>query len=190
MASEKNGVCNCVRIDDVGSILKFRIGFAFTENSARFCKSTWLPAPILNFRIGSISSIGGLIAATLFAATVSASQRNNFGIVVISKLGSTLTPWSGPFGDHGLRPWSQSPSEHCKPYALRLERPFFDLVSQAPLPRSRGRSLFADVMAEKQLADRGSWLEKLLLMPEYEARFLSILSSSLPMKENPALHLL
>ena len=33
------------------------------------------------------------------------------------KLGSTPTPWSGPFQDHGLRPWSQSPSEHCKPYA-------------------------------------------------------------------------
>ena len=27
------------------------------------------------------------------------------------------TPWSGPFRDHGLRPWSQSPSERCKPYA-------------------------------------------------------------------------
>ena len=26
-----------------------------------------------------------------------------------SKLGSTPTPWSGPFRDHSLRPWSQSP---------------------------------------------------------------------------------
>ena len=30
--------------------------------------------------------------------------------------GSTPTPWSGPFWDHGLRPWSQSPSEHRKRY--------------------------------------------------------------------------
>ena len=29
--------------------------------------------------------------------------------------GSTPTPWSGPFRDHGLRPWSQTPSEHRKP---------------------------------------------------------------------------
>ena len=67
----KNGVRNRVRIDDVGSILKFRIGFPFGENSAGFCQSVWLPGSILNFRIGSVSSIGGLIAATLFADTVS-----------------------------------------------------------------------------------------------------------------------
>ena len=30
---------------------------------------------ILNFRIRSVSSIGGLIAATLFADTISASQK-------------------------------------------------------------------------------------------------------------------
>ena len=35
----KNGVRNRVRIDDVESILKFRIGFPFGENSAGFCKS-------------------------------------------------------------------------------------------------------------------------------------------------------
>ena len=29
--------------------------------------------------------------------------------------GSTPTPWSDPFRDHGLRPWSPSPSEHRKP---------------------------------------------------------------------------
>ena len=29
--------------------------------------------------------------------------------------GSTPTPWSGPFRDHGLRPWSRSQSEHRKP---------------------------------------------------------------------------
>ena len=74
MAS-KNGVRNRVRIDDVGSILKFRIGFPFGENSARFCRSVWLLGSILNFRIGSVPSIGGLIAATLFSATISDSQR-------------------------------------------------------------------------------------------------------------------
>ena len=37
----------------------------------------------------------------------------------VRKLGSTPTSWSGPFRDHGLRPWSHSPSEHCKPYARR-----------------------------------------------------------------------
>ena len=70
----KKGVCNRVRIDDVGSILKFRIGFPFGENSAAFCRSVWLPKSILNFRIGSVSSMGGSIAATLFADTVSDSQ--------------------------------------------------------------------------------------------------------------------
>ena len=48
----------------------------FGENSAGFCKSMWLPRSILNFRIGSVSSTGGLIAATLFAATVSDSQMH------------------------------------------------------------------------------------------------------------------
>ena len=33
----------------------------------------------------------------------------------VTASGSTPTPWSGPFRDHGLRPWSQSPSEHRKP---------------------------------------------------------------------------
>ena len=71
----KNGVRNRVRFDDAWSILlKFRIGFPFGENSAGFCKSVWLPVSILNFRIGSVSSMGGVIAATLFAATVSDSQ--------------------------------------------------------------------------------------------------------------------
>ena len=39
--------------------------------------SVWLPGSILNFRIGSVSSIGGLIAATLFADTASDSQFKN-----------------------------------------------------------------------------------------------------------------
>ena len=67
----KNSVRNRVRIDDVVSILKFHIGFPFRENSVWLCKSVWVLESILNFRIGSISSIGGLIAATLFAAPVS-----------------------------------------------------------------------------------------------------------------------
>ena len=44
MASAKMASAIGVRIDDVGSILKFRIGFPFGEN---------------NFRIGSVSSSGG-----------------------------------------------------------------------------------------------------------------------------------
>ena len=59
----------------MGSILNFRIGFAFGGNAAGFCKSVWLPGSILNFRIGSVSLIGVLIAAALFAATVSDSQN-------------------------------------------------------------------------------------------------------------------
>ena len=73
MASAQMASAIGVRIDDVGSILKFCIGFPFGENSACFCQSVWLPGSILNFRIGSVSSIGGLIAATLFTDTVSDS---------------------------------------------------------------------------------------------------------------------
>ena len=74
MASAKMASAIDVRIDDVGSILKFRIGFLFGENSAGVCQSVWLPESILNFRIGSVLSMGGLIAATLFADTISDSQ--------------------------------------------------------------------------------------------------------------------
>ena len=45
-----------------------------------------------------------------------------------------------PFRDHGVRPWSQSPSEH-----EIKERPFLDLVSQTPRPRGSGRPLFAEI---------------------------------------------
>ena len=55
-------------------IIQFRISFPFGENSAGFCKSVWLPGSILNFRIGSVSSIAGLTAVTLFVATVSDFQ--------------------------------------------------------------------------------------------------------------------
>ena len=80
MASAKMASAIDVGIDDVGSILKFRIGFLFGENSPGpgFCHSVWLSESILNFRIGSVSSIGGLIAATLFADTISDSQTQNF----------------------------------------------------------------------------------------------------------------
>ena len=74
MASAKMASAIDVRIDDVGSILKFRIGLPFGENSAGFCQSVRLPGSILKFRIGSVSSIGGLIAATLFADTISDPQ--------------------------------------------------------------------------------------------------------------------
>ena len=75
MASAKMASAIDVRIDDVGSILKVRIGFPFGENSAGFCKPVWLQGSILNFQIASVSYlIGGLIAATLFADTVSDSQ--------------------------------------------------------------------------------------------------------------------
>ena len=74
MASAETASAIDVCIDEVGSMVKFRVGFPFGENSAGFCKSVWLPGSILNFRIGSVSSIGGLIAATLFADTVSDSQ--------------------------------------------------------------------------------------------------------------------
>ena len=51
------------------------MGFRFGEKSAGFCKFVKLPGgSILNFRIGSVSSIGRLIAGTLFPATVSDSQ--------------------------------------------------------------------------------------------------------------------
>ena len=59
MASAKTASAIDVRIDDVWSILKFRIGFPFGENSAGFRKSVWLPEAMVNFRIRSVSSIGG-----------------------------------------------------------------------------------------------------------------------------------
>ena len=78
MASAKTASTIDVRIDDEGSILKFRIGFPFGENSAGFYKSVRLLGSMLNFRIGSVSSIGGLIAATLFADTLSDCQTKGF----------------------------------------------------------------------------------------------------------------
>ena len=60
MASAKMASAIDVRIDDAGSILKFRIGFPFGEHSAGFCQSVWLPESMLNFRIGSVSSKRGV----------------------------------------------------------------------------------------------------------------------------------
>ena len=74
MASAEMASAIGVRIDDVGSILKFCIGFSFGENSAGFCQSVWLPESMLNFRIGSVSSIGGLIAATPFVGCKRGSE--------------------------------------------------------------------------------------------------------------------
>ena len=101
MESAKMASAIDVRIDDMGSILKFRIGFRFGEISAGFCQSVWLPGSILNFRIRSVSSIGGLIAATLFADTVSDSQKyrpeipSAFPIPGGATFGATLTSSSG-----------------------------------------------------------------------------------------------
>ena len=60
MASAKMASAVDVRIDDVGSILKFRIGFPFGGMSAGFCMFVHIPGSKLNFRIGSVSSIGGV----------------------------------------------------------------------------------------------------------------------------------
>ena len=74
MASAKTVSAIDVRINDVGSILKFRIGLLFWRE---FCwvlqvrVTVWLPGSMLNFRIIE----RGVIAATLFADTVSDSQR-------------------------------------------------------------------------------------------------------------------
>ena len=60
--------------------------------------------------------------------------------------GSTPTSWSGPFWDHCLRPWSQSPlsTENARKRVFSGSgAPNFYLVSQTPRPRGRG-PLFAE----------------------------------------------
>ena len=120
MASAKMASAIDVRIDDVGSMLKFRISFPLGENSARFCRSLWLPGSILNFRIGSVSSIGGLIATTLFADIVSDSQKNpNFAQhVALQK----------PFANK----MSQKPENHpnFEKNALGVKRRFSEQLSE------------------------------------------------------------
>ena len=74
MASAKNGVRNRCPYRRCGVDTEIPYRPPFEENSAVFCQSVWLSGSILNFRIGSVSSIGGLIAATLFADTISDPQ--------------------------------------------------------------------------------------------------------------------
>ena len=73
------------------------------------------------------------------------------GVKVLLKItvsGSTPSPWSGPFP----RPWSETmvwiPLWAQKTLEIKgclgLERPFWDLVSQTPRPRGRGRPLLFD----------------------------------------------
>ena len=71
----KNGVRNrCpYRRCGVDTEIPYRLPF-WRHFSAGFCMFVCIPGSILNFRIGSVSSIGGLIAATLFAATIADSQ--------------------------------------------------------------------------------------------------------------------
>ena len=49
--------------------------------------------------------------------TFDASKQGSgaLGKVKFRQIGSTPTPWSGPFRDHGLRAWSQSPSDAVNP---------------------------------------------------------------------------
>ena len=70
----KNGVRNQCPYRRCGVDTEIPHRPPFEENSAGFWQSVWLPRSILNFRIGSVSSIGGLIAATLFVDTISDSQ--------------------------------------------------------------------------------------------------------------------
>ena len=104
----KNGVRNRVRIDDVGSILKFPFG----ENSAGF--AFW---SILNFRIGSVSSMGELIAATQFATTVSDSL-------------TSPTSWTSGDGDY------PPPLTRRNPFNFGLPSPVSRLVLQGLPPLS------------------------------------------------------
>ena len=77
MASAKMASAIDVRIDDVGSILKFPIGFSVGENSAGFCQSVSQRVASgvdaeFPYRVCIVDR--GLIAATLFAVTISDSQ--------------------------------------------------------------------------------------------------------------------
>ena len=78
-----NGVrTNCIRnhvhIDDVASILKFRMGFSFETKSAlagqsRLVSDLCLPVSIVNCRLGIVNM--GLIAATLFVGLPHIKQK-------------------------------------------------------------------------------------------------------------------
>ena len=73
----KNGVRNrCpYRRCGVDTEIPYRLPFWREFCWVFFCQSVWLQGSILNFRIGSVSSIGGLIATTLCADTVSDSKK-------------------------------------------------------------------------------------------------------------------
>ena len=93
-------------------------------------------------------------------------------------------PMVWPFRDHGLRPWSRSPSEHCKPYACRIfyvlsalfwiwsRRPCAQGVGVDPcLLKHRNRRKFAASSSRKQSANR-----------KYSSRFRRRLSRKLQKK--------
>ena len=65
---------NTASVSQFGVDTEIPYRLPYREEFCWFCKSVWLSGSILNFRIGSVSSIGGLIAVTLFADTVSDSQ--------------------------------------------------------------------------------------------------------------------
>ena len=70
----RNGVRKRVCIDDAGSILKFRIGFPFGENSAGVLQVRVASGVDTEFPYRVRNVDRRLIAVTLFAATVSDSQ--------------------------------------------------------------------------------------------------------------------
>ena len=70
-------------------------------------------------------------------------EKQTYSHPKVSNLGSTPTPWSGPFRDHGLDPplSTVNPMHEGVPVSAA---PFLDLVSQTPRPRGKGRPLFAE----------------------------------------------
>ena len=86
----------------------------------------------------------------------------NGGQDLFIKLGSTSTPWSGPFRDHGPRPWSQSPSEHCKPYAWRIfcvRSALFGIWSRRPRVQGVGVAPCLLISLCKNAGGDGKFLE-------------------------------
>ena len=70
--------------------------------------------------------------------------------LVLTVSGSTPTPWSGPFRDHGLRPWSRKPPLSTENPRIKgfsgSGAPIFGFGLADPRPRGRGRPLFAEVL--------------------------------------------
>ena len=69
----KNGVRNSCPYRRCGVDTEIPYRLPFWREFCLFCQSEWLPGSILNFRIVSVWSTGVLIAATVFADTVSDS---------------------------------------------------------------------------------------------------------------------